>query len=275
MFNDSKVNQPFRIEDIFKSTNPNQKQLDSIFTSKNDKNQKKNIFSGYPSFFSKVNTNSNENDKSLFNNENKPNNKTSEIMPILDINNINNDESQSLGFNNNNPISNFFSRNENNTKQLNNKQFIENNDKQYQDININLFNNKSNIPQSGINPKINNNNSNRNNINIINFSFSGINYGNEEEKSNEQSNVNNFNKPNNINNANNNSNNINNKNNKEKEEFLPFSDCAELKEYEKNSMLNKTNIEIVEELKDLLFSQKEKYNKCQKILEKLKIKYII
>ena len=262
--NANQDNQSFKIENIFKSINLNQIPSESKFTSKNDNNQKQNIFSGYPSFFSKENNNVKDNDKSLFKNINISNNKETGNMSALDINNINNNGNSSLGINNNNPFSNIFSRNENKINQLNDKRFLENNDKQFQDININLINDKSNIPQSGINQKINNNNSNKNNINILNFSFSGINNGNEEEKNNEQSNINNFSKGNNINNVDNNSNIINEKNNKEKEELFRFSECSELKEYEKSSMLNKTNIEIIEELKSMLFSQKEKYNKCAK-----------
>jgi hypothetical protein len=157
-------------------------------------------------------------------------------------------------------------------KNLNNKKFIENNDKQFQDMNVNIINNKSNYPQSGFNQKINNNNSNKNNMNILNFSFSGINNGNEEDKNNKQTDFNKLNKINIINIADNNSNNINDKNNEEKEEVFQFSDCSDLREYEKNSMLNKTNIEIIEELKDMLFSQKEKYNKCAENTRKIENK---
>ena len=270
--NDKQDKQSIKIENIFKNTNVNQKPFESAFTSKKGNNQEQNIFSGYPSFFSKVNINVNDKDKSFFNNKNISDNKSTENISTVDANNINKDGNLSLGINNNNPFSNFFSRNENNMKNLNNKNFIENNDKQYNDININLFNNKSNIPQSGINKKINNNDPNKNNMNILNFSFSGINNGNEEEKNNEQTNTNNLSKINYINNINSNSNNIKDKNNKEKEEIFQFSDCSELKEYEKNSMLNKTNIEIIEELKDILFSQKEKYNKCAQNTRKIENK---
>ena len=270
--NDKQDKQSVKIENIFKNTIMNQKPFESAFTSKKGNNQEQNIFSGYPSFFSKVNINVNDKDKSFFNNKNISDNKSTENNSTVDANNINKDGNLSLGINNNNPFSNFFSRNENNMKNLNNKNFIENNDKQYNDININLFNNKSNIPQSGINKKINNNDLNKNNMNILNFSFSGINNGNEEEKNNEQTNTNNLSKINYINNINSNSNNIKDKNNKEKEEIFQFSDCSELKEYEKNSMLNKTNIEIIEEFRDILFSQKEKYNKCAKNTRKIENK---
>ena len=270
--NDKQDKQSVKIENIFKNTIMNQKPFESAFTSKKGNNQEQNIFSGYPSFFSKVNINVNDKDKSFFNNKNISDNKSTENISTVDANNINKDGNLSLGINNNNPFSNFFSRNENNMKNLNNKNFIENNDKQYNDININLFNNKSNIPQSGINKKIYNNDPNKNNMNILNFSFSGINNGNEEEKNNEQTNTNNLSKINYINNININSNNIKDKNNKEKEEIFQFSDCSELKEYEKNSMLNKTNIEIIEEFRDILFSQKEKYNKCEKNTRKIENK---
>ena len=270
--NDKQDKQSVKIENIFKNTNVNQKPFESAFTSKKGNNQEQNIFSGYPSFFSKVNINVNDKDKSFFNNKNISDNKSTENISTVDANNINKDGNLSLGINNNNPFSNFFSRNENNMKNLNNKNFIENNDKQYNDININLFNNKSNIPQSGINKKINNNDLNKNNMNILNFSFSGINNGNEEEKNNEQTNTNNLSKINYINNINSNNSNIKDKNNKEKEEIFQFSDCSELKEYEKNSILNKTNIEIIEELKDILFSQKEKYNKCAQNTQKIENK---
>ena len=261
IFNDKQSNQSIGIENIFKNTNVNQNPLENKFTTKNDNNQKKNIFSGYPSFFTKVNNNANDNEKCLYNNKDISNNKRTENLSKVEANINNNNGNLSLGNNNNNPFSNFYSRNENNMKNLNNKKFIENNDKQYQDMNINLINNKSNIPQSEFNQKINNNNSNQNNMNILDFSFSRINNGNEEEKNNKQTNINNLNKINIINSVENNSNNINDKNNKEKEAVFQFSDCSELKEYEKNSMLNKTNIEIIEELKDMLFSQKEKYKK--------------
>jgi len=270
--NDKQDNQSAKIENLFKSTNMNQKPLESVFTSKKDNNQKQNIFSGYPSFFSKLNNYSNDKDKSPFNNKNISNNKSNNNISSLDTNNINNNGNLFLDNKNNNPFSNFFSRKEDNMKNLNNKNFLENNNKQYQDININLFNNKSNIPQSGIDQKINNNNLNKNNMNIFNFSFSGINNGNEEEKNNESTNINNLNKNSIINNIGNNSNNINGKNNKEKEELFQFNDCPELKEYEKNSMLNKKNIEIIEELKDMLFSQKEKYNKCAENTRKIENK---
>ena len=270
--NDKQDKQSVKIENIFKNTNVNQKPFESAFTSKKGNNQEQNIFSGYPSFFSKVNINVNDKDKSFFNNKNISDNKSTENISTVDANNINKDGNLSLGINNNNPFSNFFSRNENNMKNLNNKNFIENNDKQYNDININLFNNKSNIPQSGINKKINNNDPNKNVMNILNFSFSGINNGNEEEKNNEQTNTNNLSKINYINNINSNNSNIKDKNNKEKEEIFQFSDCSELREYEKNSVLNKTNIEIIEELKDMLFSQKEKYNKCAKNTRKIENK---
>ena len=270
--NHKQDNQSSKIENLFKSTNMNQKPLENVFTSKNDNNQKQNIFSGYPSFFSKLNNNSIDKDKSLFNNKNISNNKSNENISSLYANNINNNGNLFLDNKNNNPFSNFFSRKEDNMKNLNNKNFLENNDKQYQDININLINNKSNIPQSGINQKNNNNNSNKNNMNILNFSFSGINNGNEEEKNNEQTNINNLSKISIINSIGNNSNNINGKNNKEKGEISQISDCSELKEYEKNSMLNKTNIEIIEELKDMLFFQKEKYNKCAENTRKIENK---
>jgi hypothetical protein len=270
--NDKQDKQSVKIENIFKNTIMNQKPFESAFTSKKGNNQEQNIFSGYPSFFSKVNINVNDKDKSFFNNKNISDNKSTENISTVDANNINKDGNLSLGINNNNPFSNFFSRNENNMKNLNNKKFIENNDKQFHDMNVNIINNKSNFPQSGFNQKINNNNSNKNNMNILNFSFSGINNGNEEDKNNKQTDFNKLNKINIINIADNNSNNINDKNNEEKEEVFQFSDCSELREYEKNSMLNKTNIEIIEELKDMLFSQKEKYNKCAENTRKIQNK---
>jgi hypothetical protein len=45
-------------------------------------------------------------------------------MSKVEANIINNNRNLSLGNNNNNPFSNFYSRNENNMKNLNNKIFI-------------------------------------------------------------------------------------------------------------------------------------------------------
>lgn len=106
--NDKQDKQSVKIENIFKNTIMNQKPFESAFTSKKGNNQEQNIFSGYPSFFSKVNINVNDKDKSFFNNKNISDNKSTENISTVDANNINKDGNLSLGINNNNPFSNFF-----------------------------------------------------------------------------------------------------------------------------------------------------------------------
>ena len=53
-----------------------------------------------------------------------------------------------------------------------------------------------------------------------------------------------------------------------------FSKCEELENYEKNQLLNKTNIEIIDELKDMLNSQQKKFKICTENTRKIESKFI-
>ena len=53
-----------------------------------------------------------------------------------------------------------------------------------------------------------------------------------------------------------------------------FSECKELQENEKNQLLHKTNYEIVEELKNMLNTQKKKFKECTQNTRAFESKYI-
>ena len=85
----------------------------------------------------------------------------------------------------------------------------------------------------------------------------------EEQNKNQLNN----NQPDNNNVQNNNQPNNNESNeykfmNKMPEVPFQFSECKELQENEKNQLLHKTNYEIVEELKNMLITQKKKFKEC-------------
>ena len=114
-----------------------------------------------------------------------------------------------------------------------------------------------------------------------------------QNQNNEQNNVNNNNNNNNniINNNNinnneqNNNNNSNNIiNNEERQEYklmnnipetqFQFTQCKELENHEKNQLLNKTNREIVDELKNMLITQQKKFKICAENTRKMESKNI-
>lgn len=112
-----------------------------------------------------------------------------------------------------------------------------------------------------------------------------INQPNKENKINDNDNQNinnNINNNNPLPNNNPDSNNLN-INNQENEEYkimdnipevpFQFSDCKELKDYEKNQLLHKTNNEIIEDFKLMLETQKKKYLKCTENTRILESKY--
>ena len=97
-------------------------------------------------------------------------------------------------------------------------------------------------------------------------------FGVQNQPKEEQNKIQSNNNPpaNNNNNIQNNNQPNNNENNEYKlmdkipEVPFQFSECKELQDNEKNQLLHKTNYEIIEELKNMLTTQKEKYKECTK-----------
>ena len=129
------------------------------------------------------------------------------------------------------------------------------------------------------------NNTDKNNNEQKKDLFNTLSKRGEENKENKESNENKINiNPSNFannvdNNAPKNDNNIIN-NNEDKEyqiinnipEPFHFSDCKELSDYEKNQLLHMTNGEIIEDLKNMLKNQQEKFKECTENSRKLESK---
>ena len=249
--------------------------------------------------FSNIDTNKinvlGTNDTNIFQKDNKSNQKQSLFGTLLPKENIpptETKESSSI-------FSNFSSLNNNQ-----NKISFGNGEKKENSGNF-QNNNNDNASSIGLFPNINNNKKDNEKIEqkkeneIKSKDLFNKDKKNEENKSN-LFNLNQPNKENKINDNDNQNinNNINNNNplpnnnsdnnnlniiNQENEEYkimdnipevpFQFSDCKELKDYEKNQLLHKTNNEIIEDFKLMLETQKKKYLKCTENTRKLESKY--
>ena len=122
----------------------------------------------------------------------------------------------------------------------------------------------------------------KNNRNLFNVLSQPNNVNENKANNNQDNNINEINNNANNNNDNNNANNniVNNNENEEykiinniPENSFHFSDCKELNDYEKDQILHQTNSEIIEDFKNMLNSQKIKFKECTKNTRILESKY--
>ena len=234
----------------FFNTNDVNNKNDSIFVKKNMENNNKN----FSFFYSKDSTNDNSLFKDNNNNQSK-NNKLSENLFSFKENNNTINDNEMLFNTNKNTISKNFSRNENSEQydklkiHLNNISFdgkskeniiFNQNESDLKKLEFNLSNNiKDESKIMSLNKIIYDKNSRTNE---------------EEQKNNNDNKIINENNMNNIKY-------ILNEQKKIPEKDFHLSESEELKEYEKNNLLNKTNNEIIEELKNKLYNQQQKFKK--------------
>ena len=214
---------------FFTDKNKNAQSQESFLTSKNNNNFSFNV----KNYSNKILLNPKDNnDKNKFylytqtNNDNKTLlNEQKSSIPLFDLKDTKITENKILYDNKNNMDSKISSRKDNN--QLFNEHIFFNNDAHNKDN----IDNKDNIKQNNNthNEVLHDNNNNKQNVNNFNY---------DKSDDNKLLNLNKI---------------LLNENE------LKFSECKALDEYEKTQILYKTNNEILEELKSMLFKQKEKF----------------
>jgi hypothetical protein len=245
----------------------NQQKISFISENKNNNNKislfnQKDNNSGISFMNSPNNNNDNKGNFSLFNKPNFKDFLNNKSTDKLFLNNDKENENEVLFDNLNISNSKFFSGNET-FKQYNNINNINN-------INNNYANNdnKDNLNTNNViflsNDKQNKNNIIKNNDLYENNIFSRTN--NRINKDNNNDKIINNEKNDENKNININNNNIVENNNKnlglDNNQNFKLSECKDLNDYEKTQLLYKTNDEILEDLKSLLFLQQEKFKKC-------------
>ena len=263
----------------------NQQKISFIPENKNNNNKislfnQKDNNSGISFMNSPNNNNDNKSNFSLFNKPNFKDFLNDKSTDKLFLNNDKENENKVLFDNLNISNSKFFSGNET-FKQYNNINNINNINNNYAN-NDNNYKNKqnNNLNTNNVtflsNDKQNKNNIIKNNKLYENYIFSRTNnrinkVDNNDKIINNEKNDENININNILNNINNNNININSE--LENNQNFKLSECKDLNDYEKTQLLYKTNDEILEDLKSLLFLQQEKFKKCVENTRNLENKF--